>query len=46
MLDVAGASSVPEAVNTASEETAIAWIVREITALDVMGLKIPLMSST
>lgn len=39
----AGASSVPEAINDASKEIAIARLHREITALDITGLKIPLL---
>lgn len=43
MLAEAGASSVPEAVDDTSKETAIARLCRE-TAFDIMGLKIPSLS--
>lgn len=43
MLAEAGASSVPEAVNHTSKETAIARLCRE-TAFDIMRLKILLLS--
>lgn len=40
-----GAPGVPGAVNNTGKETAIARLLREITASDIMGLKIPIMSS-
>lgn len=36
---------MPGAVNNTGKETAIARLLQEITASDIMGIKIPIMSS-